>query len=328
MNELQSFLRYTFKTENESTFVLSGPGSLGMEAVLVNLIEPGDKVIVCVGGYFALRMTQMVEKFGGNLVIVKEEWGRAIKPEKLEEALKENPDTKLVAFVHAETSTGALSDIKTLAELAHHYGALVAVDTVTSLGACEIRVDEWELDAVYSCSQKGLACVAGMAPITFGRRAVEKIKNRKSKIMSWFCDYNLLMAYWSGEKRTYHHTAPANQFYGLHTALEILKEEGIENSWRRHKENSAKLISRFKSIGLEPLVPEGERIPNLLTIKVPEGVDEAKIRTELLNRHNLEVGAGLGELAGKIWRVGLMGYNSNEKMVEFCVNSFKDLLKV
>ncbi|MCL4550191.1 MAG: alanine--glyoxylate aminotransferase family protein [Bacteroidetes bacterium] len=326
MDEIKSLLKYTFKTENESTFVLSGPGSLGMEACLVNLVEPGDKVIVCVGGYFANRMTQIVEKIGGNVVVVKETWGRAIEPAKLEDALKTNPDTKVVAFVHAETSTGALSNIKQLSEIAHKYNCLTIADTVTSLGATDVYVDEWNLDAVYSCSQKGLACVAGMSPIIFSERAVQHIKNRKTPIQSWFNDLNLLSVYWSGVKRIYHHTAPSNQFYGLHEALLILKEEGIENAWRRHKENSAKFISKLKQLGLDPFVPEGERIPNLITVKIPSDTDEAKVRNELLNKHNLEIGAGLGELAGKIWRIGLMGYNSNEKMIDYCVGALKDVL--
>ncbi len=329
MDDIKSLLRYTFNTENENTFVLSGPGSLGMEACLVNLIEPGDKVVICVGGYFANRMTQIVEKIGGEAVIVKETWGRAIDPQKLEDALKDNPDTKVVAFVHAETSTGALSNVKSLSEIAHKFGALVIADVVTSLGATEVLVDEWQLDAVYSCSQKGLACVAGMSPISFSPKAADHIKNRKTPIKSWFNDLNLLHGYWNGAgKRAYHHTAPSNQYYGLHEALLILKEEGIEHAWRRHKENSGKLISKLKlELNLEPIVPIGERIPHLLAIKVPDGVDEAKVRIDLLNKHSLEIGAGLGELAGKVWRIGLMGYNSNEKLVDYCVSCLKDVLK-
>jgi len=328
MDEIKLLLRYTFKTENDSTFVLSGPGSLGMEACLVNLIEHGDKVVVCVGGYFANRMTQIVEKIGGQTFVVKETWGRAIEPQKLEDALKQNSDTKFVAFVHAETSTGALSNIKVLSEIAHKHNCLVVSDVVTSLGATDVLVDEWKLDAVYSCSQKGLACVAGMSPVSFSEQAVYHIKNRKIPIRSWFNDLNLLESYWKGQgKRAYHHTAPSNQFYGLHEALIILKEEGIENAWRRHKENSAKLILKLKQIGLDTFVPEGERIPNLITVKIPEGIDEATVRSELLNKHNLEIGAGLGELAGKIWRIGLMGYNSNEKMIDYCINALKDILK-
>jgi alanine-glyoxylate transaminase/serine-glyoxylate transaminase/serine-pyruvate transaminase len=328
MDEIKNLLRKTFLTENENTFVISGPGSLGMEASLVNLIEPNDKVIVCVGGYFANRITQIVEKIGGNLVIVKEEWGRAIDPQKLEDTLKQNRDTKVVAFVHAETSTGALSNIKELSSVAKKYGCLTIADTVTSLGACEIKIDKWNIDVSYSCSQKGLACVAGMSPITFSDNAVQHIKERKSPIKSWFNDLNLLSSYWSGPgKRAYHHTAPANQFYGLHEALLILHEEGIENSWRRHKESSVKFIQKLKEIGLEPLVPEKERIPNLITVVIPSGIDEAKVRADLLNNHNLEIGAGLGELAGKVWRIGLMGYNSNDKMIDFCIGAFRDVLK-
>jgi len=329
MDEIKSLLQYTFKTESEYSFVLSGPGSLGMEACLVNLVEPGSKVIVCIAGYFANRMTQIVAKLGGQVAVVKDDWGRAVDPQKLEDALKNNPDTKVVAFVHAETSTGALSNIKLLSEIARQSGALVIADVVTSLGAVDVYVDDWQLDAVYSCSQKGLACVAGMSPVSFSERAVHFVKNRKTQIQSWFNDLNLLGSYWNGPgKRAYHHTAPSNQYYGLHEALMILKDEGIENAWRRHRENSARLISRLKSqLGLEPIVPDDERIPHLLAIKVPEGINEAAVRSDLLAKHNMEIGAGLGELAGKVWRIGLMGYNSNEKMVDFCVNSLKDVLK-
>lgn len=328
MEEIKNLLRYTFKTKNEYTFVLSGPGSLGMETSLVNLIEPEDKIIICVGGFFSNRMTQIAEKIGANVIVVKENWGRAIQPEKLEDALKKNPDTKFVAFVHAETSTGALSDAKTLSEIAHNYNKIVIADVVTSLGAVDLYVDDWKLDVVYSCSQKGLACVAGMSPISFSKQAVDYIKNRKSKIKSWFNDFNLLEPYWFGEsKRAYHHTAPANQFYGLYEALSILKEEGIENSWKRHKENSSKLIYRLKNeLNLEPIVPVSERIPHLIAIKVPEGVDEALVRKKLLDDFNIEIGAGLGELAGKVWRIGLMGYNSNEATLNYLVDSLKKVL--
>lgn len=327
--EIKELLRYTFKTENEATFVHSGPGTLGMETCLVNLVEPGDKVVVCVAGYFGSRMAQIVEKIGGNLVVVAGELGRAFDPQKLEDALKKNTDTKVVAFVHAETSTGALSDIKALSEIARKYGALTIADVVTSLGAVEIRTDEWQLDAAYSCSQKGLSCVAGMSPVTFSSRAVERIKKRKTPILSWFNDLNLLLSYWNGNengKRAYHHTAPSSQFYGIHEALRLLQEEGIENAWQRHLENSKKFVARINELGLQPLASDAERIPNLITVKVPEGVDEAKIRTELLKKHNIEIGAGLGELAGKIWRIGLMGYNSNEKMITLFIEALKDVL--
>lgn len=328
MDDTKSLLKYSFKTESDATFVISGPGTLGMEAALVNLLEPGMKIVICVGGYFAGRMKQIAEKIGANVVTVSETWGRAIDPQKLEEALKANPDAKVAAFVHAETSTGALSNIKQLSEIANKFGCLTIADTVTSFGTAEIRVDDWKLDAVYSCSQKGLSCVPGLSPVTFSERAVNHIKNRKTPVQSWFNDLNILLTYWSGgAKRAYHHTAPANSYYGLHEALSILKEEGIENAWRRHKENSVKFIRQLQALGLEPIVPENERIPNLITVKFPEGTDEAAVRSELLNKHNLEIGAGLGDLAGKIWRIGLMGYNSNEKMIDYCISSLKDVLK-
>lgn len=326
MDEIKSLLQYTFQSKSDAAFVISGPGSLGMEACLVNLVEPGTEVVVCVGGYFAGRMAQIVEKIGGVPVMVKDTWGRAFDPQKLEDTLKEHPDAKVAAFVHAETSTGALQNIKELASIARKYGCMTVVDTVTSLGTTEVAVDEWELDAVYSCSQKGLACVAGMAPVVFSERAQDFIKKR-NKIGSWFNDLNLLMGYWSGAKRAYHHTAPSNQFYALHEALLLLKEENLDNAWRRHKENSVKLIKKLDEIGLKPLVPEGERIPNLIPVLVPEGIDEARVRADMLKKHNCEIGAGLGELAGKVWRIGLMGYNSNEKMIDFLVASLKDVLK-
>lgn len=258
--------------------------------------------------------------------MIKDTWGRAFDPQKLEDTLKEHTDARVVAFVHAETSTGALSNIKELSAIAHKYNCMTVADTVTSLGTTEVAVDDWGLDAVYSCSQKGLACVAGMSPVTFSERAVEFIKERE-KIRSWFNDLNLLMGYWSGgPKRAYHHTAPSNQFYGLHEALLILKEEGLDNAWRRHKENSVRFIKKLDEIGLKPLVPDGERIPNLISVLVPEGVDEARVRADLLKKHNCEIGSGLGELSGKIWRIGLMGYNSNDKMIDFCIAALKDIL--
>lgn len=326
MDDIKQLLQYTFQTDSNATIALSGPGSLGMEASLVNLIEPEDKVLIGIGGYFAGRMKQIVEKIGGVPIVVEAEWGRAIDQQKIEEALKNNPDIKITAIVHAETSTGALTDIKTISEIAHRYGSLLIADVVTSLGTCEILTKQWNLDAVYSCSQKGLSAMPGLSPISFSDAALQKIKNRTTPIKSWFNDLNLLMAYWSGEKRAYHHTAPANSFYGLHEAMLILKEEGLENSWRRHKENSVQLVKKLSSIGLEPLTPESERIPNLITVKVPEGINEEVIRKILLNDYSIEIGAGLGTLAGKVWRIGLMGYNSNEKMIELLIASLKDAL--
>ncbi len=327
MDEIKELLRYTFQTKNELTFPVSGPGSVGMEACLVNLVEPGMKVIVCINGVFGGRMKDIVERCGANAIVVEAPWGEAISTNKLEETLKKNSDTKLVSFVHAETSTGALSDAKTLVEIAHKYNCLTIVDTVTSLGGVPVKVDEWNIDAVYSGSQKCLSCPPGLSPVSFNEKAIEFIKNRKHKVQSWFMDINLVISYWgSAAKRSYHHTAPINALYGLHEALLLLKEEGIENSWKRHKENNEKFIEGLKSLGLGIFVKEGQRLPELATVKVPDGVNDAQVRSRLLNEFNIEIGAGLGILAGKIWRIGLMGYTSNEGNINACLSALKQIL--
>ncbi len=328
MEEIKSLLRYTFKTENEITFPVSGPGSVGMETCLVNLVEPGMKAAVCVNGVFGGRMKDIVERCGAQPIIVEAEWGRAIDPQKLEDVLKSNPDIKLTSFVHAETSTGAQSNIKELAEISHRHNCLVIADTVTSLGGIPVKVDEWNLDAVYSGSQKCLSCPPGLSPVTLNEKALHAIKNRKSKIQSWFMDINLITSYWgSSSRRSYHHTAPINALYGLHEALLLLKEEGLENSWKRHKQNSEKLIGGLKNLGLDTFVKEEERLPELITVKIPEGVDDLKVRNFLLEKHNIEIGAGLGSLAGKIWRIGLMGYSSNEENISRCIYALKESLE-
>ena len=308
MDEIKDLLKYAFKTKNELTLPVSGPGSLGMETCFVNLVEKGDKVIICQNGVFGSRMADIVARLGAVPVIVKDDWGRAIDPNKLEEALKINPGTKFVAMVHAETSTGALSDVKTLTEIAHKYDCLTIVDAVTSLGGCELLVDEWNLDVVYSGTQKCLSAPPGLSPVTFNERAVEIIKKRKN-ITSWFMDMNLVLGYWGeGAKRSYHHTAPVNSLYGLHESLVMLKNEGLENSWNRHERLNSILEKGLTTMGLEYLVPKNERIAHMNVVSVPTG-DEAKIRNELLKDFNLEIGGGLGPLAGKYWRIGLMGYS-------------------
>jgi alanine-glyoxylate transaminase/serine-glyoxylate transaminase/serine-pyruvate transaminase len=327
MDEMKVMLRYAFHTNNELTMPVSAPGSAGMEMCFVNLVEPGDKVIVCQNGVFGGRMKENVERCGGTAVMVEDAWGVAVDPEKVEAALKANPDAKVVAFVHAETSTGAISDAKTLSALAHAHGCLVIADTVTSLAGSPLLVDEWELDAVYSGTQKCLSCVPGLSPVTFSKRAVETITSRKSKVQSWFLDLNLILGYWgSGTKRAYHHTAPVNTLYALHEALVILQEEGIENSWARHRRNHDALRAGFEAMGLEFVVPEGQRLPQLNAVSIPEGVNEAAVRSALLNEYNLEIGAGLGAMAGKIWRVGLMGYASNQTNVLFCLGALDAVL--
>ncbi|MEZ5540548.1 MAG: alanine--glyoxylate aminotransferase family protein [Pseudomonadota bacterium] len=327
MDEMKELLRYAFRTQNALTMPVSAPGSAGMEMCFVNLVEPGDKVVVCQNGVFGGRMKENVERCGGTAVMVEDTWGTAVDPEKVEAALKANPDAKILAFVHAETSTGAISDAQTLARLAHEHGCLVIADTVTSLAGSPLLVDDWALDAVYSGTQKCLSCVPGLSPVTFSKRAVEAITSRKTKVQSWFLDLNLVLGYWGGGgKRTYHHTAPVNTLYALHEALVILQEEGIENSWNRHRRNHEALRAGFEAMGLEFVVPKDQRLPQLNAVSIPAGVDEAAVRSALLNEYNLEIGAGLGAMAGKIWRIGLMGYASTQTNVLFCLGALDAVL--
>ncbi len=327
MDEMKTLLKYAFQTGSELTMPVSAPGSAGMETCFANLVEPGDKVIVCQNGVFGGRMKENVERCGGIAVMVHDDWGRAIDPQKLEDALKANPDTRIVAFVQAETSTGAQSDAKTLVEIARKHDCLTIVDAVTSLGGTPVMVDEWNIDAVYSGTQKCLSCTPGLSPVSFSPQAQEKIKNRKSKVQSWFMDLNLVMGYWGGTtKRAYHHTAPINALYGLHEALVILQEEGLQNAWSRHARNHLGLRAGLEAMGLDLVVPEAERLPQLNAISVPNGVDEAAVRSLLLTDHQLEIGAGLGAMAGKIWRIGLMGNASNPRNVRLCLNALDDVL--
>jgi len=326
MEEIKSLLQYAFQTGNALTIPVSAPGSAGMETCFVNLVEPGEKVVVCVNGVFGGRMKENIERAGGIPVVVENTWGTPVDPNKLEDALKTNRDARIVAFVHAETSTGVQSDARKLAETAHHHDCLTIVDTVTSLGGSPLKVDEWGLDAVFSGSQKCLSCTPGLSPITFNDRAVDKIKKRKTKVQSWFLDLNLVMEYWGSGKRAYHHTAPINPLYGLHEALAMLQEEGLENSWARHRHHHLALRSGIEAMGLTFLVKECARLPQLNAILVPQGVDEAMLRSRLLNEYNLEIGAGLGALAGKIVRIGLMGYGANMKNVMYCLEALEAVL--
>ena len=298
-----------------------------METCFVNLLEPGDKAIVCQNGVFGGRMKENVERCGASAVMVEDEWGRVVDPHKLEDALKAHPDAKLVAFVHAETSTGAQSDARTLVELAHKHDCLTIVDAVTSLGGTPLKVDEWGIDAIYSGTQKCLSAPPGLSPVSFSERASEVIKNRKSKVQSWFLDLSLVMGYWGGGgKRAYHHTAPINNLYGLHEALLILQEEGLENAWARHQHHHQALKAGLEAMGMSFVVKEGDRLPQLNAVSLPEGVDDAEVRSTLLNDYNLEIGAGLGNLAGKVWRIGLMGHACNAKNVEYCLNALDEVL--
>ncbi len=325
MDEIKHLLQYVFQTENYMTMPVSAPGSAGMEMCFTNLVEPGDKVIVCINGVFGGRMKENVERCGGTAVIVEDEWGKPVDIEKVEEALNDNPDTKILSFVHAETSTGVLSDAETLTKLAHDHGALVIVDAVTSLAGVPLKVDEWGLDAVYSGSQKCLSSFPGLSPVTFGDSALEKIKSRKTKVQSWFLDVNLVMGYWGAEGgRSYHHTAPVNTLYSLHEALLMVHEEGLENTIARHRRNHDLLVSGLSEIGLGLLVDSDYRLPQLNTVIIPEGIDDAQTRKYFLDTHGLEIGAGLGTLAGKIWRIGLMGQASRADYVERCIGILKE----
>ncbi len=327
MDEMKSLLQYAFQTQNALTIPVSAPGSAGMETCFVNLVEPGDKVIVCQNGVFGGRMKENVERSGGQAVMVEDAWGTPVDPQKLEDTLKAHSDAKLVAFVQAETSTGVESDVKTLAEIAQGHGCLTIVDAVTSVGGSPLRLDEWGVDAVYSGTQKCLSCTPGLSPVSFSERAAARIKARKHKVQSWFLDLNLVMSYWGGDgKRAYHHTAPINALYGLHEALVMLAEEGLENAWARHRRNHLALRAGIEAMGMQFLVQESHRLPQLNAIKVPEGVDEAQVRQRLLAQFNLEIGAGLGSLAGKIWRIGLMGYTSNPKNILFCLTALERVL--
>lgn len=330
MDEVKQLLQYSLKTKNKLTMPVSAPGSAGMETCFVNLVEPGDKVVVCINGVFGMRMQQNVERLGGECVVVNDNWGEVVDPNKVEETLKSNPDAKILAFVHAETSTGAMSDVKTLCEIAQKHDCLTIVDAVTSLAGCELRVDEWGVDAIYSGTQKCLSCTPGLSPISFNDRAVAKIKNRKTPVSSWFLDLNLVMAYWgdgdSSTPRAYHHTAPVNALYGLHEALIMLKEEGLENSWARHLENHQLLKSNLEDLGIKFVVKEEDRLPQLNAVWIPKGIDDTKIRKTLLEKYNLEIGAGLGDYAGKVWRIGLMGYASRKENVIFASGALKQVL--
>ena len=327
MDEVKTLLQYVMQTDNPLTMPISAPGSAGMEACFVNLVQPGDKVIVCQNGVFGGRMKENVERCGAQAIMVHDAWGTAVDPQKLEDALSANPDASLVAFVHAETSTGAQSDVKTLVELAHRHDCLTIVDAVTSLAGSPLKVDAWEIDALYSGTQKCLSCVPGISPVSFSERARHRISNREHKVQSWFLDMNLIMGYWGqGARRAYHHTAPVNAMYALHESLRMVHEEGLENAWGRHQRNHEALKAGLEAMGLSFVVDAAHRLPQLNAVSIPEGVDDAGVRTRLLEEHHLEIGAGLGELAGKVWRIGLMGYSSRIENVTQCLGALDAVL--
>ena len=327
MEEVKDLLRYAFKTKNALTIPVSGPGSVGMETCFVNLVEAGDKVIVCQNGAFGGRMKENVERCGGTAIMVMDDWGKPVDVTKVEDALKANPGVKAVAFVHAETSTGVQSDAAAICALAQDHGALSIVDAVTSLGGTPVLTDEWGADAVYSGSQKCLSCMPGISPVTISEKAADVVRGRNHKVQSWFMDLNLVMGYWSGEgARVYHHTAPINPLYAIHEALVMLEEEGLEQAWARHAAMHNALRDGIEAMGLSLIVDEAHRLPQLNTVSIPEGVDEAAVRGALLSRYNLEIGAGLGDLVGKVWRVGLMGQSATGEHVTLFLSAMEDVL--
>ena len=329
MDEIKDLLRYAYQTENPLTFPVSAPGSAGMETCFANLVEPGDKVVVCINGVFGGRMKENVIRCGGEAVVVEDAWGTPVSPDKVEAALQANPDAKILAFVHAETSTGVCSDGEALAKLAQAHDCLTIMDCVTSLAGVPVMIDEWGIDAAYSGTQKCLSCPPGLSPVTFSDRAVEAVRKRNTPIQSWFLDLSLVMDYWQGDgARSYHHTAPINAMYALHESLLIVKEEGLSAAWARHRSIHEELKAGLEELGLSLLVEEPYRLPQMNSVIIPDALKprEADIRKTLLIDHDLEIGAGLGALAGQIWRIGLMGHGASAENVATCLTALKKVL--
>jgi alanine-glyoxylate transaminase / serine-glyoxylate transaminase / serine-pyruvate transaminase len=325
MEAIKQMLRAVFRTGNEITFPVSGTGSAGMDAILANLIEDGDEVIVGVNGVFGTRLADSAERLGARVTKIESEWGTIIAPAQVAAALKSVKKPKLVVIVHAETSTGAHQPIEEISDLAHRAGALVVIDTVTSLACVPVDIDKWKIDASYSCTQKGLSAPPGLAPVTFSARAIETIKNRKSKCRSWYLDVGLIANYW-GSDRVYHHTAPITMNYALYEALRVVLEEGLEARWERHRQNAAALHAGLVGMGLKLAAQEGYRLPQLTTVGVPPGIDEAKVRAELLRLFSIEIAAGLGPLKGKVWRIGLIGESSQRSNVFLVLAALEQIL--
>ncbi len=325
MDETRELLKLVFRTKNDLTVAMSGTGSAGMETACVNMIERGDKVIICSHGVFGTRMQDVAGRCGAEVVEVNAPMGRPVDPADVEKALRANPDAKLLGIVHAETSTGVLQPLDEIAAMVHGAGMFMVVDAVTSLGGMDVPVDRLGLDMVYSGSQKCLACPPGLAPVTVGPRAVEHIKNRKTKVQSWYLDLTMIMRYW-GQERFYHHTAPVNMIYGLNEGLRMIAEEGLENRFARHRKNAEALWAGLEALGLELLVDPAYRLPSLTSVKIPEGIDEAALRRNLMKEYSIEVGSGLGDLKGKIIRIGLMGSGSNRMNIVLLLSALSSLL--
>lgn len=324
MDEIQSLLRYVWQTENPLTIAVSGTGTAAMEATIANAVEPGDVVLIGVAGYFGNRLVDMAGRYGADVRTITKPWGQVFSLEELRTALETNRPA-ILALVHAETSTGARQPLEGVGELCREFGTLLLVDTVTSLGGVPIFLDAWGVDLAYSCSQKGLGCSPGASPFTMSTRAIEKLQRRRSKVANWYLDMNLLGKYW-GNERVYHHTAPINLYYALREALRLIAQEGLANCWQRHQKNVEYLWQSLEDIGLSLHVEREYRLPTLTTVRIPAGVDGKAVARQLLNEHNIEIGGGLGELAGQVWRVGLMGFNSRKESVDQLIQALQQVL--
>ncbi|CAM2005318.1 pyridoxal-phosphate-dependent aminotransferase family protein [Acanthopleuribacter pedis] len=324
MDQIQGLLQQLFQTKNALTFPVSGTGSAGMECCMVNVIEPGDRVVIAQNGVFGGRMADIADRLGADVVKIQVPFGQKFEPEAIREAVAGKP-TKLVGVVHAETSTGVCQSLPEIAEIAHEVDALLLADCVTSLGGTPVKLDEWGVDLAYSGTQKCLSCPPGLAPVSFSERAVQALKNRKSKVVSWYLDVSMLLNYWGGE-RAYHHTAPINMLYGLREALLIVLEEGLDAVFARHQHHGEMLVAGVEAMGLSMLVPADYRLPQLNTVVIPDGVDDAAVRRALLNDYNIEIGGGLGDLKGKVWRVGLMGHASRRENVVTFLAALESIL--
>jgi len=325
LNDISDMLRTVFQTRNTLTLAVSGTGSAGMETCVVNLIEPGDKMLVCVAGVFGQRMTDVAQRAGAQVTTIEVPWGQVFSAEQVAEAIKAHGPFKVVGVIHAETSTGAAQPIEGISRVVHEAGALLLVDTVTSLAGTEVDVDGWKVDACYSGTQKCLSCPPGLSPVTFSAAAEEVMASRKTKVQSWYLDMTMVRRYW-GSERLYHHTAPINMNYALHEALRIVLEEGLRPRWERHVTQHRALKAGLEPLGVRYLADPNHQLPMLNAVAAPEGVDEGAVRKRLLEEYDIEIGAGLGEYKGKAWRIGLMGESATERHVNAVLGALREIL--
>jgi len=324
MDQVQEMLRYVFQTSNALTLAISGTGTAAMETAVANMVEPGESVLVCANGYFGLRIAEMVERYDGLLNLLKRPWGEVFSLKEIEQAL-DSSRAKVVAIVHAETSTGARQPLEGLADLVHSKGGVLIVDAVTSLGGVPLQVDALDLDVVYSGTQKCLGCPPGLGPITLSARAVARLHQRRTHVKNWYLDLSGLEKYWSSQ-RVYHHTAPISAIYGLHEGLRLVIEEGLEQRWERHQRNASQFWQGLANLNLECHVPRESRLPSLTTVRIPSGVDDLSVRSRLLRDYNIEIAGGFGELNGVVWRIGLMGYSSRTENIELLLRALGEIL--